>query len=625
MVCGHIRSGCLPKMRPGRRERIFRNPMNQYQSDEFSERGTTSPYRGFTKKERLVPSLLLSTAIPFTLFFFGPFEAYCKNIEELGFVFSDFGALAFGFALLFSALLFLCLFFLPGRAFDVAAALLLGFGLMFFLQGNYLNLGLNALEGDGVGVATYGTGATVFNLILWILVPGGILASVFLVRRKRELLRLISIVLLVAVIGVQILNFLIFSLTTQVFVPLNERKSGEEKASETEDPTPKMLTTAGMTELSAEGNVVVFLVDRFDLNYYQSIIEEDPDFFASLDGFTLYDNHISKYSRTYPSVAYMLTGVENDYSVSRPAYFQEAYSSSGFLSDLKENGYHVNLYTEKYYAYDDASVFGGVVDNVSGTDGYTVLSRFGLFGDMLKLTLVRYLPIFAKSWVGVINSNDFNRHILYEIDQPLYETDMKGVYEELTKEAFTLTEDGRRFTFLHIAGCHLPNSYDENWDPISEDQEWNSDIALRLSFQIINRYLDEMKRLGVYEDATILITGDHAAAISDTKDLSGARVTTLMVKKKGDSGTPLAVSSAPVEQSYLRATIFASEGIEPGHDYGKSVFDVSESEKGKRYYHFQKTVSGGDDELVVYEVVGDAKDFRNWTLVDRIIVGNLYK
>ena len=63
----------------------------------------------------------------------------------------------------------------------------------------------------------------------------------------------------------------------------------------------------------------------------------------------------------------------------------------------------------------------------------------------------------------------------------------------------------------------------------------------------------------------------------------------------------------------------------PKNDYGKSIFDVNEGDDNKRYYYFQKTVSGGDDELVVYEVVGDAKDFSNWTIVDRINVGNLYK
>lgn len=588
-------------------------------------------YRAYDRKERLLPTLFLALALPFTLFFFGPFEAYCKNYQELDFVFADFAALSLLAALLVAGILFAILWFLPGKAFDITYGLLMGVGVMLFLQGNYLNLGLNAVEGDGIGVATFSIGAMIFNLFLWLAALGGILAAVLIVRKRRELMRLIAIVAMVAVIGVQVLNFAVLSLTTEVWTPIQERQAMKAGKSSPEDYFPGILTNTGLTELGGEGNAVIFIVDRFDIRYYENVLRSDPDFFQGLDGFTLYDNQITKYARTFPSVAYMLTGVENDYSTSRHDYLEKAYTSSTFLRDLKDKGYDIGLYTEKYYAYDDASVFQGTVDNASGASGYTISNRFGLWGDMLRLTLFRYLPIFAKSWVGTINSSDFGRYIEYESDQSeseaLFNSDMKLVYEWLTENEFTLEDGKKRFTFLHISGCHLPNSYDDDWDLITTDNEkkWDSDLAMRVSFKIINRYLDEMKRLGVYEDATILITGDHAAAMSDTVDPEGSRVTTLLVKKKGDFGTPIEVNSAPVEQSQLRATILASEGITTEHDYGKSVFDIPKNDKRKRYYHFQKTVIGGDDELVIYEVVGDAKDFENWKLVDRINVGNLYK
>jgi len=87
----------------------------------------------------------------------------------------------------------------------------------------------------------------------------------------------------------------------------------------------------------------------------------------------------------------------------------------------------------------------------------------------------------------------------------------------------------------------------------------------------------------------------------------------------------MAVNSAPVEQGQLLATIFQSEGITPKNDYGTSIFEVQEGDDVKRYYHFQKTVMNGDDVLVIYEVVGDAKDFKNWTKIEERNVGNLYK
>ena len=584
------------------------------------------PYRGFTRKERLVPSILLSLAIPFTLFFFGPFEAICKNSEMLDFTFMDLFVPSFFISLAAAAALFLIVWNLSGRVFDIVYTILFGIGFMLYLQGNYLNLGLNAVEGDGVGVSSYGGTAMIINLIIWIAVIAAALVSVILIRKNREVVRLAMIVAMVAVVGVQVMMFTLLSFTTNAWTPLNQRYDSSSEASEASDYLPSILTNANLTELSSEGNVIWFVVDRFDHTYFQKMMKTDPTFFDNLDGFTLYDNHITKYARTFPSIAYMLTGKENDYSTGRIEYFENAYTNGTFLKELKQNGYKVNVYTEKYYAYHDANVFDGVVDNLSSSDVYEVRDRMGLWGDMTRLTLFRYLPFFAKGWVGVINTSDFNGYIEYEANKPLFDSGMKDVYDWMTAEDFTTFEGNKNFSFIHINGCHMPNSYYEDFSLVlDENDKWDSNLAMRVSFKLVNYYIDQLKDLGLYEDATIIITGDHASAISDTKDLSGSRVTTLMVKKKGESGTPMAVNSAPVEQGQIQASIFQSEGIVPKNDYGTSIFEVQEGDDVKRYYHFQKTVSGGDDVLVVYEVVGDAKDFKNWTKLEEINVGNLYK
>lgn len=582
------------------------------------------PYRGFTRKERLVPSILLSLAIPFTIFFFGPFEAICKNSEMLDFTFTDLLVPSFFISLLAAVALFLIVWNLSGRVFDIVYSILFGVGFMLYLQGNYLNLGLNAVEGDGVGVSSYSGTASVINLIIWIAVLSAVLVCMLLIRKQREILRLAMIVAMVAVVGVQVMMFTLLSFTTNAWTPLNQRY--DDATAEADEYLPSILTNANLTELSSEGNVIWFVVDRFDYTYVQKILKSEPDFFSNLDGFTMYDNHITKYARTFPSIAYMLTGIENDYSTGRIEYFENAYTNGTFLKEMKDNGYNVNVYTEKYYAYHDANEFSGVVDNLSSSDVYEVRDRMGLWGDMTRLTLFRYLPFFAKGWVGVINTSDFNGYIEYEANKPLFDSGMKDVYDWMTEEDFTTYEGNKNFSFIHINGCHMPNSYYEDFSLVLNDSDkWDSDLAMRVSFQIVNYYIDQLKELGLYEDATIIITGDHAAAISDTKDLSGSRVTALMVKPKGESGTPMTYNSAPVEQGQLLATIFESEGIVPKNDYGTSIFDVQEGDDVVRYYHFQKTVSGGDDVLVVYEVVGDAKNFKNWTKIKEINVGNLYK
>lgn len=582
-------------------------------------------YQPFTRAEKLAPSLLLAIAIPFTLFFFGPFEVYANNIGELGFAFGDFGWLSFAAALLCGTILFFVLWNLSGRAFDITYAVLFGIAVMFYLQHNFLGFGVNAVAGDGVGKSTNTPFEVILDSVIWLVVIAGAVLAMIYIRRHRDTMRLISIVALVVVVGIQVMIFLLFSLTTEVFIPLNERGESDGASAGEASSMPGILTNAGITEVGEDGNVIWIVVDRFDLDYHNLILQSDPDFYDNLDGFTLYDNHITKYARTYPAVAYMLTGVENDYSTSRVKYFEKAYGEGTFLKELAENGYNVKLYTDDYYAYDDGDVFADYTENVWTSVDYVVTDRLALWGDMLRLSLLRYLPIAAKGAVGMISSDDFNKHIVYDAENPLYVPDMKDAYEWLTAEAMSMTE-GKNFTFLHIDGCHTPNKYFEDFSEVTEyNDKWDTKLSMRVSFMFVNYFIDELKRLGLYEDATIIITGDHAAAHSDTEDLSGERVTTLLVKKKGESTGDLKVNHAPVEQSQLRATVFESEGIVPVNDYGTSIFATPEDADVTRYYHFQKTNIGGDDELVIYAVRGDAKEFENWTLVERINVGDLYK
>ena len=149
--------------------------------------------------------------------------------------------------------------------------------------------------------------------------------------------------------------------------------------------------------------------------------------------------------------------------------------------------------------------------------------------------------------------------------------------------------------------------------------------AIRGVFGMIFSYFDQLKQLGLYEDATIIITGDHASAVSDRRDVEGARVTALFVKRSGEGDTPLAYSSAPVCQGDLLSEIVDAEGLVTAHSYGVAVSDVGETEARSRKYYFEKTLEDGTHQIVEYRVTGDANDFSNWEIVARRDIGKLYK
>ncbi|MBE6662063.1 MAG: hypothetical protein E7606_02135 [Ruminococcaceae bacterium] len=560
-----------------------------------------------SSKQKLWLSILAAAALPFAVLICGIGEIYLNNSAEFLFVLSDFWPLSIGIGIAIFAVLAIVLRFLKGKAFHVVLSLLVWLALMSYVQGVFLNFGMNSLGADelagGVGV-----GLVILDLAIWLLTGAGFVLAALLVRDKQTL-GMLATVALVMVIAVQAINLGL------AFV-----------GSEEKEKTQTVLTTENIFEVSEGDNVIVFLLDRFDIYYYQKLLEQEPHFFDGLDGFTFYDNNISLYSRTYPSVTYMLTGVENPFKNTREKYFEDAYADSPFFRDLKDNGYKINLYTSAYYAYDDASVFGDAVDNVSRYQDYVIEGRMELVFKMVQLALYRYAPLGVKDSIQV-SSADFGGFISFDTDNDYEQYVMNDAetYRLFRESGLTTQKKNNTFTFLHLNGCHSPYTMDENGNAIPSNNYASAAIpALKGCFKLIYEYIEQLKALGLYEDATIIITGDHARAMDDTVDVEGARVTALFVKESGSHGTPLADSSAPVCQENLRAEIVKSAGLKTQNDYGAAFSDIDEDADIVRKYYFEKS-NGDKDEIVVYHVKGDAKDFDNWTLHERLVIGEIYK
>ena len=581
------------------------------------ETGQRESERKKTFPQKLLPAILLSLAAPFTVCVFGPFDIYSGNLQEFLFSLGDFLPYTLPFALVAAAVIFLSLIFLRGIAFDIGCAAVMWISLMLFVQRNYLNplLGGSFLEGDGNNTLSLGIGAIVLNTAIWLAVGAGLIVGAILLRKKSgEIVSTVVTIAMIALIGMQAVTFGITSLTSDVFVPVLDRQEGQ-----------KILTYDDVNELSDGNNIVFFLVDRFDADYYEDMIKKDPTFFDKLDGFTHFSDYTSLYARTYPAVASILTGKDHDYfGGSKSAAFERFYGDGGgMLGVLKENGYSINLYTEKKYAYNDASVMDDYVDNTKGLERYSIDNNFTLARDMMLLSLSQYLPVAARGWSSYLSTPTFNDHALYEsTEDEMFAVNSKATADLLQRleESGMQTEEGEgRFTFIHLYGCHNTSK--------------TSTQNIEHTFSLIYYYIDQMKALGVYEDATIIITGDHAAALDDYKVLGeaserddGTRVTAMLFKRSGDSGTPLATSTAQISQDELWATIWESEGL-VAEKRGESFFDIPEGVDRERRYIFEVYRSSKKNglkynRLYEYKIIGNANDGDSWSVVRETDITN---
>ena len=588
-------------------------------------------YKGFSFRQRLVPAILVSLAISLTVFVFGPFEIYSANADQFGFSLFDFLGWNLLFALGVSAIICAILLPLRGRAFDIVFALFFWLALMLMVQGNYLNLGISALTGDGMGSDGFNKTYLILNAVIWGVVLVGCVLAVLLIRQKhREWITTVCIIAMITVIGMQGITMAVTSMTSDIWKSTVTVSKPEDEDAQA---LPHLLTYKNLDRVSSEKNVIWIVIDRFDTTFYAEAREACPEIFYHLDdGFTYFNDMTSLYPRTFPSVAYMLTGIEHDFHDARSDYLAEAFSNAKFLQILKENNYSVNIYTDNYYCYEDARDLEGYVENSSRADSVEVVQKPKLALDMTRLSLFRILPVAAKNTVGSISTPDFQKYIVYETDYPKYESaDMKVIYDYLSENSLQLFDGQNNFTFLHIAGCHLPNKYNENFESPEKSDEWNSVVSMKQSFKIVNLYLDQLKALGIYEDATIIITGDHGSLQgSDTRlptDPSRPNpiLTALFVKESGASGTSLTVNSAPVMQADIIPTILRSEGIDTDEDFGKSVFEIPVDQPRKRKYNFQSYQKDtGGYEVIEYEILGPARDLSNWTIVNRYMTESIY-
>jgi len=610
------------------------------------------PYKGYTLKEKWLPSLLLSLFAPLTVCFFGPFEIYGNNMSEFKFLLWDFwllcGAVALGIAVVIFGLLML----LRGRAYDVCFGLFFGLSLMLFVQGNYLSLGAGSLSGDGVGELLT-IGKIVVNSIIWIIVIAAcVVAMLLLMRKFKDLIRLVATVALIALIGMTVISFAVISMTTDVYTsdkdesqatqseeqsetatdpavtPEDTQKettadqetqtSGDSATTDPTLPAEEVLTFKNLDTLATQNNIIVFIVDRFDHNYYDKAMEECPEVFDCLDGFTHFDDYITLYPRTYPGVPHILTGVEIQFTeTTRPDYMKYAYSQSPYWQALKDAGFDINVYTDDYYGYENAAHMRNFVSNTSGNIDYKIVNRPSLSMDMIRTSLYRYLPFSMRPVLGEINTPMYEKYVEYDLPEnnSKYSTDMKGVYEEITNAPFAFRDSERGVSFIHIAGCHIPNRYNENFEKVSSEERNDTNVAIKQSFKIISAYIEEMKRMGVYENSTILIMGDHCSIGSDTKFLKKAHVTTLLAKPAGVSEGELKESKAQVGPEDIFATVLTAAGSDKAKDYGMNIFDIPEDLDRVRRYYFQiveGTFEEGNYLNVELEIVGNGNDVESW-------------
>lgn len=229
----------------------------------------------------------------------------------------------------------------------------------------------------------------------------------------------------------------------------------------------------------------------------------------------------------------------------------------------------------------------------------------------------RIMPYFVKDYYRYTEDTINDLVISDKVwKQEQYEMDDADIKERLDQSGLTINDDRKAFRFIHMFGAHPPYSMDREGNRVGESKDLSIDQYMG-SMQIVYNYLEELRRLGLYENATIIITADHGDNFENGAVLPEKVNIILYVKPKGSAEEPLRYSEAYASQCDLLPTLAGEVGIAAEDGQGIDLLSSEAYNQERERFHYFHVVENMKQIAVrTYRIKGSSLDFNNWIATD---------
>lgn len=518
---------------------------------------------------KLVESFLIILFPLITFFILGPVEIYVSNKNQFFFQLSDFIYFLLTVSLVSGAILALLVNLLPDKIRTIILFFVFSLTFAAYLQNMFFNKDLIKADGSAMDWNLYSR-YTVINGAVWIFVLLILLVIFFITKMNIRFIKLgaafITVIEIVALIS--------------VIIPVVADNTGG---------ISYVFSGKDQFSIAPNDNIIVLCLDHYANNDFEKMYREhSEDVEAVMHDFTYYNNADSKYNYTFPSMPHFMTGKNLNVDLTLEEWQQSIWDDSDtqkFYDLLHVNGYSVLVFSneEANYVLGDLGRLDSMIDNVepmsSGIDGAIVCKL------LVKMSLYRYAPYLVKPVLETA-SNAFSQVYGSESNE------LKSVYsngefaENLLTRGLTVNKQfDNLYTLIHIQGMHAPfelyrnglSSLPANTDMSETSQGLNC---------ILREYFDQLKQLGLYDNATIIVMSDHG-----TGEISPQPI--FFIKNKNETHDSMVINSAPISYDDYRATIINLSGID-SNEFGTSIFDWSEGQQRERQLWFPNRGDGYD-------------------------------
>lgn len=504
---------------------------------------------GKTHSEYFKEALFCTFPLFLTAFFYIPSETFFNNRQEFQYSYLDFGPYIFIKTALFIFILSVIMCSFSRKGFETIAKLAVGLALCCYCQYMFMNGDLSPEIGTLTDWSTL-TVQMIINAVIWLIllvlpfVISFAVKKIPALKNNRYALSIHSIV--TAFIGVvQFVSLIAAAAISPEIIT---------------DYSAAKLNSEEQFTVSGKRNIVTLIIDAGDQAYFEEAYRTQPEKFECLKDFTIYTNTCMMYDSTYHSIPEMLTGAR-DYPEGDGIEWRrtvwESERCRTFYSRLHQNNYKVNFYGDFLYDCTPASESADNINEVKRDE--IILDSIQLFQNVDSFAAYRYLPIFAKKGFepDIATIND----AVYIPYQCLHRNEEFLEHLDLEKA----DNDYDYFIVEHVLGTH----------------RFNSDLnkAINDSLEIMNRYISQLKELGLYDDAAIIITADHGE-----HDKPG-NTPIFFMKAPGETHDSFVYNNAPIYHTDYLATCLKLTGLWQEGDeelFGRAVMDIPEDEQRTR-------------------------------------------
>ena len=572
-------------------------------------------YTAFTLlKLKLKAFIAAGAALIFSMFFLLPLDLYLNNFTDFNVSLSNVALPLITVSIvLFLALVLILPLIFRGNALDAITLLFFGAAVFFYVQILFLNGEMVELFGGGA-IYHERTLMRTINLLVFIIVVflPLIIHKILSKGKNTKNIKWEA--------GVIYVSILILGMQTAgIFAAISGYDSNNVNRSH-------YLSYNKALELSSQENICVFIMDYLDVKYMNDALSDYPELYEQLDGFTFYENNVSVYMYTFPTITYMLTGELYNSDVSRQAYWDKAWAKRNIFDVLRENGYRSSFISSRNTVYNSFEHIKNRVNNFMETyESDIKINHFEIVKKTLAISFGRAVPYYYKDIFFMNIYSDFsNDFFFWQRESNEFpgvvgvKTDL-AIYNKLKTIGLYTQNDQKTFSIIHFNSAHdggyCYNQYDDMVESCSGDYHG----AVRGSFAIINEYFRQMKELDIYDNSTIVVLADHGRNPigqrwhDDDYPWDNVTTPTLLIKPKNERGALKKNSSAELSHTNFRASILQFAGL-PYKDFGLSYFDIINGGLRQMRTHYWINWIGSSNYTLgeKYEINGDANNFSNW-------------